>query len=111
MTTNIIHEYHDQLLDAEELAGLQIGEYGYKYRIIDNLILPPYITPKRYELSRTLKTREGDVCFTSYPKSGSTWLSYVLLLLIHKGQEPTDKTLRDSSMELLVLFLRDYSST
>jgi hypothetical protein len=56
--------------------------------------MPPYITPSRYRVSRALKTRPGDVCYTSYPKSGSTWLAYILILLIHQGEEPAAGALR-----------------
>ncbi|KAL9025109.1 MAG: hypothetical protein Q9180_007725 [Flavoplaca navasiana] len=43
--------------------------------------MPPYITTSRYHLSRKLRTKPTDICFVSYPKSGSTWLSYILVLL------------------------------
>lgn len=77
------------------LDDLQTGEYGYRYRVLDGVVLPPYITPERYHVSRTIETRPGDICFISFPKAGSTWLSYVLLLLTRDGEAPTDKTLRD----------------
>lgn len=86
---------YDENMDAEFLKDLQVGEYGYKYRVIDGVVLPPYITPDRYHLSRTIQTRSGDICYTSFPKSGSTWLSYILLLLTRNGETPTDNTLRN----------------
>lgn len=89
-----VDEYSDEL-HGEDLEGIEVGEYGYKYRMLEGLVMPPYITPERYALSRTIETRPGDVCFTSYPKSGSTWLSYVLLLLLGDGAVPEGKTLRD----------------
>ncbi|NEP27791.1 MAG: sulfotransferase domain-containing protein [Moorea sp. SIO3I6] len=94
-TTVKIAGYEDQL-HAEILDDIQVGEYGYKYRILDGLVVPPYTTPDRYNLSRTLETRPEDVCFISYPKSGSSWLSYILLLIVQQGEIPSDKTLRDS---------------
>ena len=95
LSTFKIKEYNDEV-NAEDLDGLKIGEYGYKHRIIDNVVMPPYVTPKRYALSRTIETRPGDVCYVSYPKSGSTWLAYILVLIIHDGEIPYGKqTLRN----------------
>ncbi|OPX36301.1 MAG: hypothetical protein B1H11_07715 [Desulfobacteraceae bacterium 4484_190.1] len=94
-TEFVVGKYEDGV-HAEVLNDLEIGEFGYKYRILDGAVMPPYITPDRYRLSRTIKTRPGDICFTSYPKSGSTWLSFVLLLITRKGEIPTDRTLRNS---------------
>jgi hypothetical protein len=89
-----IGPYRDEV-HAETPEGLQVGEYGYKYRLVDGLVMPPYITPKRYRLSRTIQTRPGDICYTSYPKSGSTWLAYILVLLVNDGEAPQGRTLRD----------------
>lgn len=88
-----IGEYDDNV-HAEVLDDLKVGEYGYKYRIVDGRVMPPYITPSRYSLSRTLQTRVGDICYTSYPKSGSTWLAYILVLIVGNGEIPSDPTLR-----------------
>ncbi|KAH6886262.1 P-loop containing nucleoside triphosphate hydrolase protein [Thelonectria olida] len=84
-------EYSDEI-HAEVPKDLRIGDFGYKYRMVDGKAMPPYITPKRYELSRNIQTRGSDICFVSYPKSGSTWLSYIIVLLT--GSEGT--TLRNS---------------
>ncbi len=86
---------YDDALHAEVQDDLQIGEFGYKYRILDGVVMPPYITPARYQLSRSITMRPGDICFTGFPKSGSSWLSYVLIMIIHNGEVPTDKTLRN----------------
>ena len=86
-------EYDDKV-HAEVLDDLQVGEYGYKYRVLDGVVLPPYITPYRYHVSRTIQTRLGDICYISFPKSGSTWLAHILLLITRNGETPTDKTLR-----------------
>ena len=88
-----IGEYDDNI-HAEVLENLQAGDYGYKYRIVDGVVMPPYITPSRYELSRTIRTQIGDICYTSYPKSGSTWLAYILVLIVGNGEIPSDPTLR-----------------
>jgi hypothetical protein len=78
----------------ESPEGVKLGDYGYKYRELDNLVLPPYVTPSRYALSRRVETRPGDVCFISYPKSGSTWLAHVLVRLLNGGETPGDAPLR-----------------
>jgi hypothetical protein len=88
-----IGEYDDKT-HAEVPEDLRIGEHGYKYRMIDGVVMPPYITPSRYHLSRTIQTRSGDICYTSYPKSGSTWLAFILVLIVGKGESPSDSTLR-----------------
>ncbi|KJZ74634.1 hypothetical protein HIM_05984 [Hirsutella minnesotensis 3608] len=72
---------YNEDLHAEVPEDLQIGEHGYKYRIVDGRVMPPYITPRCYGLSRRIETRPTDICFVSYPKSGTTWLSYIIVLL------------------------------
>lgn len=90
----MIDKYRDEV-HGEVLQDIEIGEYGYKYRRLEGIIMPPYITPERYKLSRTIELRKGDICFTSYPKSGSTWLSQIIILLVNEGKTPEDKTLRN----------------
>lgn len=94
-TAYAVGKYRDEV-HAEDLEGLEVGDYGYKYRVLDGVVMPPYITPDRYRLSRTLDMRPDDICFTSYPKSGSTWLSFVLLMISCGGRLPTDRKLRDN---------------
>ncbi len=89
-----IDRYSDEK-NAEVLEDLRLGDHGYKFRMLEGLVMPPYITPDRYALSRAIETRTGDICFTSYPKSGSTWLSYVLLLITRNGEAPPEDTLRN----------------
>ncbi len=91
----IQQDYRDEL-HAEILEDLRVGEFGYKYRILDGVVMPPYITPSRYALSRSLDIRSDDVVCTSYPKSGTNWISNVILRLQHGGGVPEGKTLRDS---------------
>lgn len=73
-------EYLEEI-HAEIPEDLVVGDYGYKYRMVDGRVMPPYITPRCYGLSRRIETRPSDVCFVSYPKSGTTWLSYIIVLL------------------------------
>jgi len=89
-----IGEYRDEI-HAESFDDLQFGEYGYKYRLLDGVMMPPYITKNRYRVSRTLETRIDDLCYTSYPKSGSTWLAYILVLILNDGEAPEGTTLRN----------------
>jgi len=89
-----IFEYQDSI-HAEVLEDLITGDHGYRYRMLDGVVMPPYITPARYQLSRTVETRAGDICYTSFPKSGSSWLAYIILLIVHAGQVPSEKTLRN----------------
>lgn len=88
-------EYSDEL-HAEVLEELRIGEHGYKYRLVDGVVMPPYITPSRYALSRTIETRADDICYTGFPKSGTNWLANILVRLINDGESPRDRTLRDT---------------
>lgn len=88
-----VAEYSDEI-HAEGPEDLRIGEHGYKYRMVEGRVMPPYITPARYALSRSVSTRASDICFVSYPKSGSTWLSYIIVLLT--GSDRPGVTLRDS---------------
>ena len=90
----VVGRYEDAV-HAEVQEDLQVGEYGYKYRLIEGRVMPPYITPGRYALSRRLRMRQGDVCYTAFPKSGSTWLAYILYLIVNKGENPSDNTLRN----------------
>jgi hypothetical protein len=89
-----IGQYQDDL-HAEELDGLKVGDHGYKYRVIDGLVLPPYVTPDRLAVACGMKTRAGDISYCSYPKSGSTWLSNILYLILHDGEVPQGTTLRN----------------
>ncbi len=90
-----IKAYSDEL-HAEDISELIIGEHNYKFRLLEGRMMPPYVTPSRYKTSRELDTRPGDICFTSYPKSGSTWLAHIVLLITCNGETPADGTLRSN---------------
>ena len=53
-----IGRYRDRV-HAAVLDDLEVGDYGYKYRLLDGVVMPPYITPDRYNMSRTIATRTG----------------------------------------------------
>jgi sulfotransferase len=88
-------EYSDDV-HAELRDDLRTTEQGYKFRLIDGIVMPAYVTPSCYELSRTLETRADDICYTGYPKSGTNWLANILVRLVNNGGTPEDKTLRES---------------
>lgn len=78
---------YNEALHAEVPEEVQVGDFGYKYRMVDGRVMPPYITPRTYQMSRQIVTRPTDICFVSYPKSGTTWLSYIIVLLTgHAGE-------------------------
>jgi hypothetical protein len=79
---------------AEDMRGIEVGEFNYKYRLLAGRMMPPYVTPARYEVARSTVTRPRDICYTSYPKSGSTWLAHILLLIVNGGENPPEGTLR-----------------
>lgn len=88
-----IGPYRDDL-HGEDLDGIRIGGFGYKFREIEGLMLPPYVTPERYRVSREMRPRPEDICYCSFPKSGSTWLANILYLILHAGEIPEETTLR-----------------
>ena len=72
-------------------------KYNYEYSlIVDKVVLPTFIIPASYEFSRKLQMRKGDICITSHPKSGSTWLTYTMLLLTRQGETPKEKDLAET---------------
>lgn len=72
-------------------------KYHYEYSmVIDDVVLPTFIIPESYAFSREVKMRAGDVCISSFPKSGSTWATYVLLLLTRQGEKPQEKDLAET---------------
>lgn len=92
--TRKVVAYNDNFNENKSEGILETKE-GYRYRLIDGLMMPPYVTPRHYVESREIQTRAGDICFGSFPKSGSTWLSQILLLLINGGQNPDHGSLRE----------------
>ncbi len=85
---------YDDALHGGDVDEIQTGEYNYKYRLLNGIVMPPYVTPERYAISRAVRTRPGDVCYTSYPKSGSTWLANIIYLILNRGNTPDKVTLR-----------------
>lgn len=72
-------------------------KYNYEYSmIVDNIVLPTFIIPASYEFSRKVQMRPKDVCLIAHPKSGSTWLTYTLLLLTRQGAVIQEKDLAET---------------
>ena len=90
----LVGPYRDDAHADGDTANILLGEHNYKYRLLEGVVMPPYCTPARFELSRTIATRTGDCCYTSFPKSGSTWLANILYLVLHDGVAPADGILR-----------------
>lgn len=88
-----IRAYDDER-HAEELEGIETGDYGYKYRVLEGIVVPPYVTPERYQVARSTRLRADDICYDSYPKSGSTWLANIIVLITNYGRPPAEGTLR-----------------
>ena len=84
-------------LDAEEKRLAEMYNYLYSDFVVDQAIpLAHYITPTSYEFSRTFPTRSGDISIASFPKSGTTWVLYVVLLITQQGKIPEGKSLKES---------------
>ncbi|CAF1484397.1 unnamed protein product [Adineta ricciae] len=88
-----MHSINDQDINS---SNDEISKYSdkYLYHIYNGLCLPPYITPERLEFCQNITPRPNDICFISYPKSGSTWLAYILSCLVCKGMKPSEEFLK-----------------
>lgn len=84
-----------QILTDNDIALAKRYHYEYSL-IVDNIVLPTFIIPESYAFSRQVRMRHGDICIASYPKSGSTWLTLILLLLTRQGDMPKEKDLADT---------------
>lgn len=93
MTDSKIPAYDDSY-NENGSDGIEEADDGYRFRKLNGRLMPPYVTPLRYAQSREVKMRESDISFCSFPKSGSTWLSQILLLLLNGGTNPDKGTLR-----------------
>lgn len=57
-------------------------------QVINGLPFPYYSEFKRQNIEDTMNYRpkDGDIIITSYPKSGTTWLEYIVLQILSKGK-------------------------
>ncbi|MCL2932157.1 MAG: sulfotransferase domain-containing protein [Trichodesmium sp. MAG_R03] len=59
------------------------------YSMVDGIVYPQFVTEEKVNTILTrFKTRNEDIFFVCYIKSGSTWLKQILLLLNHQGNQP-----------------------
>ncbi|NEQ78112.1 MAG: sulfotransferase domain-containing protein [Okeania sp. SIO2C9] len=59
------------------------------YCMVDGIVYPQFVTEEKVNTMLTrFKTRNEDIFFVSYIKSGNTWLKQILLLLTHDGNQP-----------------------
>ena len=85
----------DTILNEQDLCLAR--QYNYEYSlIVDNVVLPTFIIPASYEFSRRVEMRPDDICLVAHPKSGSTWLTYTLLLLTRQGEPIAEKDLAET---------------
>ncbi|KAJ8613129.1 hypothetical protein CTAYLR_004820 [Chrysophaeum taylorii] len=55
-----------------------------KFAMVEGVPWPQPINKAKYERSReTVRLRSGDVVVATYPKSGTTWMEQIVLLLLH----------------------------
>ncbi|GIJ91126.1 hypothetical protein Asppvi_010091 [Aspergillus pseudoviridinutans] len=78
---------------AQHLDHLEnVVSSGYSYRLLEGWVMPPEITDQSLSFSRNLPTRPTDICFVSYPKSGTTWLAFILVLLTGKKKDSLENS-------------------
>ncbi|GFR06284.1 hypothetical protein TNCT_693721 [Trichonephila clavata] len=59
-----------------------------EYKIIRGLPFPnaPWFPTKNIEATLDLVPNDGDIVIASYPKTGTTWLQYIVLQIVSKGE-------------------------
>ena len=66
-----------------------------KFHMVHGQARPPFIRPETYStMHERFSSREDDIIVVTMPKSGTTWMQQVVLLLLHDG-DPSTFTLRD----------------
>lgn len=48
----------------------------------------PWFTKENIEATMDYTPRDGDIIIASYPKTGTTWLQYIVHQIVSKGQKP-----------------------
>lgn len=57
--------------------------FGYRYRLIDDIVYPPFASASVIEELRSLDwSRESDILIATYPKCGTTWMQQIVLFLL-----------------------------
>ena len=64
----------------------------FPHSIRDGVTIPPFITPDRLQqIEEKFVPRKGDIFIATYPKSGTTWVSYIVNQLLDEPQGHTEK--------------------
>nr|XP_050028989.1 sulfotransferase 2A8-like [Dermacentor andersoni] len=56
------------------------------FQLVDGVPRPPIINPVLFKRSLNRKFKEGDVVLSTYPKSGTKWLVYIMQLILKEGK-------------------------
>jgi hypothetical protein len=57
-----------------------------RYTIHDGFRMPMGFPPEGFESGRRYVPEPGDVFVSTYPKCGTTWMQYIVYLLVHGGE-------------------------
>ena len=74
-------------------------EQSYTYNLIDNICYPMFCDNKRWEfLNKNIKYNESDIIIATYPKSGTTWLEQIVILMKYgiKNKDKLNPSIRNS---------------
>ena len=64
----------------------------FPHSIRDGVTIPPFITPDRLQqIEEKFVPRKGDIFIATYPKSGTTWVSYIVNQILDEPQGHTEK--------------------
>lgn len=65
-----------------------LPEYLYQRRVYDGMRLPSGIARPAYDSALAYKPRPDDLFVVSFPKSGTTWVQYIVCLIYSEGVPP-----------------------
>ena len=57
-----------------------------KYTIHDGFLMPMGFPVEGFDSGQRYRAAAGDVFVSSYPKCGTTWMQYLVYLLLHRGE-------------------------
>ncbi len=65
----------------------QLSSFITSQHYIDGILYPKFISAEHIEKAKSFPLRPDDVVLTCYPKSGTHWLTKILLLIIKNGAD------------------------